>query len=146
MRGKLGKTEKCLLAVAAAFLLLTGLLQARDAGARSDSGFQVTTEAGEDFTYELPEPLDLNTATKEELMALPGVGEVLAERILAYRAEHGPFTCVEELGNVSGIGEKKLEALLPEVTVGESAANEEAAGGSPAENGKGEPHADLSGG
>ena len=142
MRGKLGKTEKCLLAVAAAFLLLTGLLQARDAGARSDSGFQVTTEAGEDFTYELPEPLDLNTATKEELM----VGEVLAERILAYRAEHGPFTCVEELGNVSGIGEKKLEALLPEVTVGEGKTEEETAGETPAEDGKESPHADLSGG
>ena len=146
MRGKLGKTEKCLLAAAAAFLLLTGLLQARDAGARSDSGFQVTTEAGEDFTYELPEPLDLNTATQEELMALPGVGEVLAERILAYRAEHGPFTCVEELGNVSGIGEKKLEALLPEVTVGESGTDEETAGGVPAEDGKGESQADPSGG
>ena len=146
MRGKLGKTEKCLLAAAAAFLLLTGLLQARDAGAQSDSGFPVTTEAGEDFTYELPEPLDLNTATKEELMALPGVGEVLAERILAYRVEHGPFTCVEELGNVSGIGEKKLEALLPEVTVGEGKTEEETAGETPAEDGKESPHADLSGG
>ena len=122
MRGKLGKTEKCLLAAAAAFLLLTGLLQARDAGARSDSGFQVTTEAGEDFTYELPEPLDLNTATKEELMALPGVGEVLAERILAYRAEHGPFTKTEELMNVSGIGEKTYAALRELVTVKEAAA------------------------
>ena len=118
MRGKLGKTEKCLLAVAAAFLLLTGLLQARDAGARSDSGFQVTTEAGEDFTYELPEPLDLNTATKEELMALPGVGEVLAERILAYRAEHGPFADWEEFCKIQGIGESLVETLRPVAYLG----------------------------
>lgn len=146
MRGKLGKTEKCLLAVAAAFLLLTGLLQARDAGRSAEGGFLVTTAAGKDFAYEMPEPLDLNRATVEELMTLPGVGEVLAERILAYREEHGPFTSAEELLNVSGIGEKKLEALLPEVTVGEGKTEEETAGETPAEDGKESPHADLSGG
>ena len=89
---------------------------------------------------------DINTADKETLMALPGIGEVLSERILQDRAEHGPFTCVEELGNVSGIGEKKLEALLPEVTVGEGKTEEETAGETPAEDGKESPHADLSGG
>ena len=146
MRGKLGKTEKCLLAAAAAFFLLTAGLQARDAGRSAESGFLVTTAAGEDFAYEMPEPLDLNRATVEELMTLPGVGEVLAERILAYREEHGPFTSAEELLNVSGIGEKKLEALLPEITVGESGTDEETAGETPAEDGKGETHADPSGG
>ena len=146
MRGKLGKTEKCLLAVAAAFLLLTALLQARDAGRSAESGFLVTTAAGEDFSYETPEPLDLNTAAAEELAQLPGIGEVLAERIVTYREEHGPFTSAEELLNVSGIGEKKLEALLPEVTVGESGTDEETAGEAPAEDGKGESHADPSGG
>ena len=128
MRGKLGKTEKCLLAAAAAFLLLTALLQARDAGRSAESGFLVTTAAGEDFSYETPEPLDLNRAR---------VGEVLAERIVAYREEHGPFTSAEELLNVSGIGEKKLEALLPEVTVGESGTDEETAGGGPGGGRKG---------
>ena len=145
MGGKLGKTEKCLLAAAAAFLLLTGTLQARDA-AQASGGFQVTTAAGEDYAYALPEPLDLNRAAAEELAGLPGIGEVLAERIVAYREEHGPFTSVEELLNVSGIGEKKLEALRPEVTVGKGETDEETAGETPAEEGKGESHADPGGG
>ena len=145
MGGNLGKTEKCLLAAAAAFFLLTGTLQARDA-AQASGGFQVTTATGEDYAYALPEPLDLNRAAAEELAGLPGIGEVLAERIVAYRAEHGPFASVEELLNVSGIGEKKLEALRPEVTVGEGKTDEETAGEAPAEEGKGESHADPSGG
>ncbi len=63
-------------------------------------------------------PIDLNTADARELMALPGIGEVLAGRILAYRQDHGPFEAVEELMNVSGIGEKRLEAVLDLVTIG----------------------------
>lgn len=62
-------------------------------------------------------PLNLNTATAEELDALPGVGPVLAERILAWRKDHGPFSSVEELDAVSGIGVKMLATLLPLVTV-----------------------------
>lgn len=55
--------------------------------------------------------MDLNAATVEELAQLPGIGEVLAGRIAAYRAENGPFASVEELKNVAGIGEGKLEKL-----------------------------------
>ena len=51
------------------------------------------------------ERLDLNLATLEELMALPGIGEVRAQRILAYREAHGPFRHAADLMNVSGIGE-----------------------------------------
>lgn len=56
-------------------------------------------------------PLDLNTATAEELTALPGIGETLAGRIVDYRTEHGPFETVEDVMNVSGIGEGKLAGL-----------------------------------
>ncbi|SMF29885.1 competence protein ComEA [Cellulosimicrobium cellulans J34] len=49
-------------------------------------------------------PLDLNTADVAALDALPGIGPVLAERIVAWREENGPFTAVDELGEVSGIG------------------------------------------
>ena len=70
---------------------------------------------------ESQEKLDLNTATQEELDALPGIGPVKAEAILQYREESGPFRTVEEIMEVEGIGEKTLEQLRPYITVeGES--------------------------
>jgi competence protein ComEA len=62
-------------------------------------------------------PLDLNTATAEQLDALPGVGEVTADRIIAYRTAH-PFTTVDELLEVPGIGQRRYEQLKDLVTVG----------------------------
>lgn len=61
--------------------------------------------------------INLNTATKQELMQLPGIGEAMAERIMTYREEHGPFNTIEELEGVKGIGKKKLERLAPYITV-----------------------------
>jgi competence protein ComEA len=63
-----------------------------------------------------PAPLDLNTATLEQLDALPGVGEVTAGRIIAYRSAH-PFTAVDELLEVPGIGQRRFEQLKDLVTV-----------------------------
>ncbi len=65
-----------------------------------------------------PPPLDLNTATQADLEELPGVGPVTAGHILAWRDEHGRFSRVEELLEVSGIGERTLAQLEPLVTVG----------------------------
>ena len=62
-------------------------------------------------------PVDLNTATLAALDTLPGVGPVLAQRILDWRAQHGRFTSVDELGEVSGIGDKLLEQIRPKVRV-----------------------------
>lgn len=62
--------------------------------------------------------IDLNRATAGELEELPGVGPVLAERIVAYRAEHGPFTEVGQLREVSGIGERTFQSLAELVAVG----------------------------
>lgn len=62
--------------------------------------------------------IDLNDATRESLMTLPGVGPVLADRILRLRAQLGAFRDVAELLQVSGIGERRLEQIRPYVTVG----------------------------
>lgn len=61
--------------------------------------------------------IDLNAATEADLDGLPGVGPVLAGRILAWRTQHGRFTRVEELGEVPGIGVKLLAQLSPLVRV-----------------------------
>ncbi|SMC33985.1 MULTISPECIES: ComEA family DNA-binding protein [Janibacter] len=61
--------------------------------------------------------VNLNTADLATLETLPGVGPVLAQRIIDWRTEHGRFTAVEELGEVSGIGDKIYAQLAPKVTV-----------------------------
>jgi competence protein ComEA len=59
----------------------------------------------------------INRASAQELDALPGVGPVLAERIVSYREEHGPFSTVEDLLQVPGIGESKLASIRDLVSV-----------------------------
>ncbi len=61
--------------------------------------------------------INLNTASLEELGSLPRVGPVLAQRIVDWRTEQGPFKTAEELDAVDGVGPKMLETLLPLVTV-----------------------------
>lgn len=61
--------------------------------------------------------LNINTATAKELERLPGIGEALAERIVTYRAEHGPFKSVRDLQKVDGIGEGKLGEIIEIICV-----------------------------
>lgn len=64
-----------------------------------------------------PAPLlDLNQATAEELECLPGIGPVLAQRILDYREEAGPFTCEEDVLEVPGIGDATYEKFSLYIT------------------------------
>ena len=61
--------------------------------------------------------INVNTATAIELEELPGVGEVIAQAIVDYRTENGPFTSVDQLVDVSGIGDATLESIRELVTV-----------------------------
>jgi competence protein ComEA len=63
-------------------------------------------------------PIDLNTATVDQLDGLPGVGPVLAGRILAWRTEHNGFTSVDQLREVKGLGGKTGQQLMALVRVG----------------------------
>ena len=69
------------------------------------------------------EPININTATVEELTELPRIGEVTATRIVKWREENGLFSSTEELMNVQGIGERLYERIRPHVTVGDADRN-----------------------
>lgn len=64
-------------------------------------------------------PMNINTATAEELVELPGIGPALAQRVVDYRTANGEFKAVEELVKVNGIGDSRMKELLPLVTVEE---------------------------
>ena len=72
----------------------------------------VTSSSGnEDKTANKTIKVNINTATSEELQSLPGIGESIANRIITYRKENGKFSKIEDLTNVSGIGEAKFNNI-----------------------------------
>ncbi len=78
---------------------------------------QVAGEAGEQARMGENVLINLNTATEEQLTSLPGIGETKAAGILAYRKQVGQFTAIEEIMNVSGIGEAMFEKMKDKITV-----------------------------
>lgn len=64
--------------------------------------------------------LEINTATAADLEALPGIGPVLAQRIIDYRQKHGQFKKIDDLIKVSGIGPKNLEKIKPYLIISEN--------------------------
>ncbi len=113
--------EGALLGLTGLFLCLLLGLFLRDRAAMEEPASVETalTAPVEEVRPDLS-PVNLNTADEAALTALPGIGEALAARIVEYREEHGPFEAVEDLTNVSGIGQGKLAALEGLVTVEDS--------------------------
>jgi len=62
--------------------------------------------------------ININTANKTDLLVLPKIGPVTAERIIHYRDDYGPFKSIDDLLNIKGIGPKTLAKMKPLITVG----------------------------
>ncbi len=98
-------TTRILMAAIAAFALSAPMLSAQS---KSPAPKQTATAGA---------PVNLNTATAEQLATIPGVGPKMAERIIDYRQKNGGFKKVEDLMNVSGVGEKSFLKMKPLITV-----------------------------
>ena len=116
---KFGAVHYALLALTVVFLGALAFFSVRSAAAPADE-YTVAVERSVPAEQVVPEkaPIDINTASAEELQELMGIGPVLAQAIVDYRAEHGPFASVDELLEVSGIGATKLDNIRSDVTVG----------------------------
>ncbi|MGQ9546961.1 MAG: helix-hairpin-helix domain-containing protein [Dehalococcoidia bacterium] len=89
-----------------------------DAGIRPDANLSlVKIYVPREGEEEPPQKIDINRAEPWLLKALPGIGEVLAQRIVDYRSAHGRFERIEDLLKVSGIGERTLEKIKDYITV-----------------------------
>ena len=73
--------------------------------------------AGRDKAVDLLLKINLNEAAEKDLIRLPGIGQVLAKRIIAYRIRNGRFKRQEELKRVKGIGEKKYDRIAPYIKI-----------------------------
>ena len=114
----LTKTEFGLLLLTGLFLvLMVGMMETADRGGSIGIYTVTTRETAAEGVPESALPVNVNTATAEELDVLPGIGPALAGRIIAYREEHGPFTAVEQLLEVSGIGEAVLDGLRDQIVL-----------------------------
>ena len=124
---KISGVEKGILALTAAFLLLTvGYFLGQRSGGepysvsaqtiwtQEEAAAQTSTEPAAERSVQR---VNINTAGAAELQTLPGIGQVRAEQIVADREANGPFQTPEEITRVSGIGQGTLEQILDYITV-----------------------------
>lgn len=102
-----------------AVALLAALISVGAANGATDTLPDAGTASATPY-QQVPEKLDINRATAEQLQKVPGIGETLAKRIVDFRGEHGPFEKIDDLLNVRGIGVRSLEKLRSYLTVKKS--------------------------
>lgn len=119
---KVTKTEWLMFVLAGVFLIVLALLYCQAAAVTPGTDYTISTQRqAAEVTPEPPEPegpVDINAAGLDELQRLTGIGPALAQRIIDYRGEHGPFRSVEDLLEVKGIGEATLEKFREEAVAG----------------------------
>ena len=106
---KLTKTEIFCLVLTGLFLLVVAVAALR--GPEDGAGVRIVTWKSGDAMEDLPEKININTADETQLQQLPGIGPVLAQRIVAWREENGNYVISEDLLAVEGIGLATLEGL-----------------------------------
>ena len=121
---KLNKAEKIILVLTLLVLVFTlgvhmGIHRSRDpftihTQPRTESTLR---EDGNDEAKDAPR-ININTADQETLMTLPGIGEVLAGRIIDYRKKHGAFQSIDEITQVEGIGNGIFSRICTSITTG----------------------------
>lgn len=114
------KALSILLAVATALLSIStlGIYLYRNQAAEPPAFSMPETRSAQAFNPDGMPLVDLNRADAAQLMTLPGIGETYAQRILEYRAEHGPFESVAELLLIEGFGSARVENILDYITIG----------------------------
>ena len=124
--GRLTRTEIAFLAAAAALLALAAGVRFHAAAAggevdvspadRTEMIWETGSETAGPAERAGGENIDINSADAETLCFLPGIGEVLSARIIAYREENGPFKDISEIMNVEGIGEATFDKIKDYIT------------------------------
>lgn len=110
-------STKYILKLSAKALLVAALTAMSLYNLLHDTTICVKSETIYFSSAEETEPININTANRRELQKLNGIGRVTAQAIIDYRTENGDFTSIDELINVKGIGEAKLEKIRDHVTV-----------------------------
>lgn len=116
------RNEQIALLLLSAALIIGGIatyIDSRNSSALPDFHVQKSAVPVPDTSAQTTHksPIDINRATVQDLQQLPGIGPQIAQRIVDYRNQHGPFATVESLTAVRGIGEKLLERIKPHIAV-----------------------------
>ena len=97
--------------------LMAGLVAIGVTMVTGEMTFQAADEPSSKAAVKTGDRLDINSATVDELIELPGIGETMAGRIVRFREQNGPFQRIEDLLKVKGIGEKSFQKLRPSIKV-----------------------------